>query len=323
MADYQLPITNGTMMIRDLGYEVQFWFKTGPSTWNNDQWWSWGANGTGSRQKFRLLRGGDWQLFGSTNVAYDQTIRFTIEASGLGWGTTDFFQAIPRSTTPSAPTMTYCAAISESAVHVEFVGNYDGGSAILEYQIGYGTSIGIGPTYFTDSDGSDDIGLLSSGTTWYFWARGRNSLGWGAWSNRGEATTFALPSPPGPAVVLDLRQKSMIIQYVYGYASPDLLERQLGYGTSPTAPTSFANDPSGINTVTGLTAGGTYYVWGRARNSVGWGAWSVRTRVDLIAGALVLVGGVWKRAVPYVRDGGTWKVAEPWARNAGTWTRSM
>src|ERR1700743_1866309 len=98
MADYHFGIPNGDMMIRDLGYSVEFWFKTGPSTWNNNKWWSWGANATSSRQKIALLRGGNWQFFGAIDVPYDQTIRFTIEGSGLGWGTTNFFQYIPRST---------------------------------------------------------------------------------------------------------------------------------------------------------------------------------------------------------------------------------
>lgn len=324
MTDYFLGIGGpNVMMIRDLGGWVEFWFKTGSSTWNNDQWWSWTANGTGARSKFRLLRGGNYQHFGSVYVTYDQDVSFTIEGAGLGWSTSTFVQHIQRSTVPSPPTLLSVAPISATAFHVVFQGNYDGGSTVLEWQIGYGSSSN-GPTAYVGSSGTSDVGGFTSGQRVYFWARGRNALGWSGWSNRGEGTTWTVPRPPPEPIILDLRQTSVRVQYVYTVDSnnPPTLERQMGYGLSSVAPTSFVNDPSGINTLTNLIPGGTYYLWGRSRNSVGWGAWSVRTRVDLIAGARVLVGTEWKRAVPYVRVGGVWKVAEPWVKNAGTWKRT-
>jgi hypothetical protein len=311
------------MMIRDLGFSVEFWFRTGPSTWNNDQWWSWGANGTGSRQKFALLRGGNWQNLGSINVGYDQTIRFTMEASGLGWGNSDFYQYIPRSTTPQPPTLTLMEAVSDTALHVIFVGNSDGGSPILEYQVGFGTSISVGPTSFADSDGDDVFYGYTPGQRVYAWARGRNALGWGGWSNRGEAVLWSVPSAPPAPDILDAAQSFAQVRYSFddNPNNPPTLERQMGYGTNSDAPTSYLSDSSGVFSLSGLAPGGTYYVWARSRNIVGWGPWSIRTRIDLPAGALVLVGGTWKRAVPYVRVGGIWKVAEPWVKVAGTWTR--
>lgn len=324
MADYILPIGGpNQMMIRDTGGWVEFWFRTGSATWNNDQWWSWAANGTGGRSKFRLLRGGNWQHFGSVYITYDQTIRFTIEGAGLGWGTTDFFQHIQRSTVPAPPTMVSVTPVNSYSFDVVFYGNWDGGSPILEWQIGYGLSAN-GPTAFYPSDGSTNIGEFSSGQRVYFWARGRNALGWSGWSNRGEGVTWVVPRAPAEAFIEDKRQTSMRVHYFFAVDSnnPAILERQLGYGLDPNAPTDFANDPSGVNFLTDLVPGGTYYTWARARNSVGWGAWSARTRVDLIAGARVLVGTEWKRAVPYVRVDGEWKVAEPWVKNAGTWRRT-
>lgn len=326
MADYTLGIGGpNVMMIRDLGGWVEFWFKTGDQTWNNDQWWSWAANGTGSRQKFRLLRGGNWQHFGSVYVAYDQTIRFTIEGAGLGWGTTDFFQHIQRSTTPSTPTLVSVTPISDSAFHVVFYGNYDGGSPILEYQIGYGFSLG-GPVATVTSDGTTDVGGFYSGQRVFFWSRARNALGWSGWSNNGEGVTWMVPSAPAKAGILDKSQTSVEIIFAYVSRSndPPILERQIGYSKDPTGSTGFLTvTPSGGQYLfEDLDPGGTYYFWGRARNSVGWGPWSASARVDLIAGARVLVGTEWKRAVPYVRDGGVWKVAEPWVKTAGVWKRT-
>jgi hypothetical protein len=324
MTDYFLGIGGpSTMLIRDTGGWVEFWFQTGSATWNNDQWWSYNANGVFSRQKFRLLRGGAWQHFGSVFVSYDQNVQFTIEGAGLGWATTTFTQHIQRSTVPAPPVMLSVTPISSSAFHVVFAGSYDGGSPVVEWQIGYGLSAG-GPTAFVGSGGSSDIGGFASGERVYFWARGRNAVGWSGWSNRGEGVTWTVPDIPSGPIVTNLTQTSMQVQYNYTENSnnPPTLERQMGYGLSPSAPTYFASDSSGINILTGLVPGGTYYVWGRSRNSVGWSAWSVATQVLLIAGAVVLVGSEWKRAVPYVKQGGVWKVAEPWVKNMGAWKRT-
>jgi hypothetical protein len=324
MTDYFHGIGGpSTMMIRDTGGWVEFWFQTGSQTWNNDQWWSYSANGAFSRQKFRLLRGGAWQHFGSVYVSYDQDVQFTIEGTGLGWPTSTFTQHIQRSTVPAPPTMLAVYPISSSQIHVVFAGSYDGGSPVVEWQIGYGSSAG-GPTAFVGSGGTSDIGGFLSGQRIYFWARGRNAVGWSGWSNRGEAVTWTAPQAPGPPTITDKNQTSMRVQYNYvvDTNNPATLERQLGYGLSPVAPTDFANDPSGSNLVSDLIPGGTYYVWGRSRNSVDWGPWSEATQVLLIAGARILVGSEWKRAVPYVRAGGVWKVAEPWIKAAGTWKKT-
>ena len=323
MTDYTLGIGgSSTMLIRDLGPSVEFWFKTGPDTWNNDQWWSYNANGNYVRQKFRLLRGGNWQFFGYVNVYESQNVRFTIEASGLGWGTTNFDQWISRSSVPPPPTINSVTPTSTSAFHVVFTGNGDGGSTVDEWQLAY--SVPNGPTSYVSSTGTSDVGGFSSGDLIYFWARGHNSVGWGEWSARAEGVTWTAPRAPDGPTLLDVGQKSMQVSYDFddNPNNPTTLERQLGYGTSPSAPTTWVSDPSGIFTLSGLSPGGTYYIWGRSRNSVGWGPYSDSTQVTLIAGARVLSGGQWKRAVPYVRVGGIWKVAEPWVKSQGVWKKT-
>jgi hypothetical protein len=327
MVDYVLPIGGpNSMMIRDTGGWVEFWFKTGAQTWNNSQWWSWTANNTGARQQFRLLKGGNYQLFGSVYVTYDQNVSFTIEDSGLGWATTTFNQHIQRATVPAPPTMISATPISTTAIHVVFVGNYDGGSPVLEYEIGYGQSPS-GPIYTIPSDGTTDVVGFTTGAHWYFWARGRNALGWSPWSNRVEASTWMSPRVPGPPIILSKTQTSVTAVYTYlvGSNDPPIVERQVGYGLDPDDPTDFKSDlvdGESYNRLTGLIPGGTYYLWSRSRNAAGWSAWSERTRVDLIAGARIKVGAEWKRAVPYVRDGGVWKVAEPWVKSTGAWKRT-
>lgn len=324
MVDYTESISgSSTMMIRDTGTDVEFWFKTGPSSWNNDQRWSYYANGSGSgTREIRLLQGGNWQKFGEVRVTYDQTVSWTIYDAGIGFPTHTFDHFINRASVPPAPNLLEATAISSSTVHVRFSSRGDGGSPVVEWEIGYGTS-SSGPQHTINSNGTSDIGGFSSGQKIYFWARGRNSKGWSAWSNRRDATTWRTPIVSAPAVS-KLEQVSMHV-YIYDKTNGGTatLEREVGYGLDPTTPTDTVPTVSGHGDISGLDPGKTYYLWGRARNAVGWGPWSERTMVTTVAGARVLVGSTWKRAVPYVRSGGVWKLARPWVKSAGTWKETI
>lgn len=78
---------------------------------------------------------------------------------------------------------------------------------------------------------------------------------------------------------------------------------QLGYGTSSSGATSFANLSlvNGYGKITGLVRGTTYYVWVRAHNTIGWSHWStprsVRTKSGPSAMATPLVTNVTQSAV--------------------------
>lgn len=324
MADYTRDIGgNTTMMIRDTGGNVEFWVKTGASTWNNEQQWSFRANNSESGiRKFRLLRGGAWQKFGEVYVGYDQDVRFTIYNSGLGFPSYDFWQHIQRSTIPGPPTIYAYYGISTSEIRVQFSNGYDGGSTIVEGQIGYGFNPN-GPEAYWSSGGSSDIGGFTTGQRVYFWARTRNAVGWSNWSNRVEASTWRVPDPPNPVVISNVTQISVSTAFSGGWDGGIAnVETQLGYGKNPNGPENFAGGTIGQNNLENLDPGRTYYFWGRYRNPVGWGPWSQRTQINLIAGAQVLVGTTWRRAVPYVRVAGVWRVARPWVKDEGTWKES-
>src|SRR4051812_37544007 len=201
MADYTRQISaSTTLMIRDTGGNVEFWIKTGSQSWNNDQQWSFYANGGESGiRKFRLLAGGNWQMMGAVYVGYDQTVRFTVYGSGIGFPTYDFYQGMTRSRVPDGVYIWDTRAISSSYIHVEFNPPYDGGSAIVDYNIGYGGNPN-GPEALWSSGGSSDIGPFAPGTRVYFWARARNGIGWGPWGNRTEATTWRVPDAPAMVV---------------------------------------------------------------------------------------------------------------------------
>lgn len=319
MPDYTVDIGgSSTMMIRDTGSDVEFWFRTGEYTWNNQQQWRYHANGrTSAVLEYRLLRGGFWQKFGEVRVTTDQNVSFTIYDAGLGFPTYTFTRHIQRSTVPPYPLMRSATAVSTSQVRVIFSSRGDGGSPILQWQIGYGTSSN-GPISTITSDGDTTIGGFNSGQRIFFWARGRNALGWSAWSARAEATTWKVPGAPTPPTFSLITQRSVRAQFKDGSTGGTaILERQIGYGLSSAAPTNFVSSNNAV--LTGLDPGKTYYFWARNRNSVGWGPWSARSQMTLIAGARVRVGNTWKRAVPYVNVNGVWKVARPWVKKAGVW----
>lgn len=323
MADYTRAIGgNTTLMIRDLGGWVEFWVKTGPQTWNYEQQWSYFANGAESGiRRFRMLAGGNWQHFGSVYVAYNQAVRFTIFNAGLGFPTYDFWQDISRSTVPESPHIWQAEAISASHIRVSISDGHDGGSGIVERQLGYGTNPDNPDDLADITSGTIDGGPFASGARIFFWARNRNGIGWSDWSDRADARTWRTPPAPTPVSFLDVDQTSVRIKFSdRGDGGQPILERQLGYGTNPSAPVSTMDpDGSGIDDVTGLDPGKLYYFWVRSRNSIGWGPWSPRSEVLLIAGARVFTAGEWKRAVPYVKVAGVWKVVRPWVRHAGVW----
>jgi hypothetical protein len=329
MADYTVDISaSTTLMIRDTGGWVEFWIRTGSSSWNNDQQYSFNANGSYSGiRKFRLLRGGAWQHVDSVFVGYDQTVTFTVIGAGIGFPTYAFNQYIPRSTVPQPPTMTGCDPISESTVRIHFYLNSNGGSSILEMQIGYGASPN-GPTSVVSRPGTiEDIGGFYSGQRTYFWVRARNSVGWSGWSNRGEATTWQVPPAPADAIFFNVTQTSVGVSFPFEerYNDPPNEEAEIKYGRDESGAVLDGTIEADEETeyFFNLNPGKVYYFWGRARNSVGWGPWSsTPSMVVLIAGARVLVVGQWKRAVPYVRVAGVWRVAEPWVKDAGIWKRT-
>jgi hypothetical protein len=327
MADYTQYIGGGTtLMIRDYGGWVDFFVQTGASTWNNDQQYSFYANGGGSgTRKFRLLRGGGWQYVDHVYITYDQDISFTLYGAGIGFPTGTVYAHIQRSTTPQAPTLDSVTAISGSAFHIAFHGNYDGGSAIVEGQIGYGDNP-YGPNSIVSSGWTADIGGFYNGQRIYFWARVRNALGWSDWSNRGEDVTWQVPPPSDPPTFYDITQTSLGVSFPFYYrgTGPYNEESEFAYGTDPSGAVldgTFTFDTY-IEYLYDLDPGQTYYFWGRARNPVGWGPWSGPFAATLIAGARVLVDGQWQRAIPYVNVGGVWKVAEPWIKDSGVWKRT-
>lgn len=109
-------------------------------------------------------------------------------ANGAGpWG--------PRSTVwtanvPAAPSAVWVTDLTQTTLTTRFAGQSDGGMPIIEWQLAYGTDPNAGQAHPLSSGTNYLTGLLP-GTTYYFWARGRNGVGWGPWGPRSQVHTYA------------------------------------------------------------------------------------------------------------------------------------
>lgn len=317
--------STGTMRITDTGTTVEFWLKAGSGTYNDHLPWSYTVNGVTSGTKtFNFLPGGDWQKLQSWTVTTSQTVTFKIGdtgTSGLG-GPTTHTASISRSTAPAAPSQVAFTNVASTTLTATFTDGSNNGAAIDSRQIGYGTDVAQVGMTVVSSDGSTDITGLATGITYYFWARTHNAKGYGPWSVRSEVTTLRVANPPTPPtlVVVDQRTISVTFPVPSDNGGTPILEYQIGYGLTSTAPSSTTSgSPVTPNAVSGLLPGTQYYFWIRVRNSVGWSSWSNPSSAKTISGVRIKVDGVWKEAIPYVRVSGSWVLARPWVRIMGVW----
>lgn len=330
MTDYTRGTGNsGTMLIRDFfpgSNAIELWITSNnTTTWSDHLPWGYTINGVTWNGQYNYQPGAGWRRLGVFNVNYSQNVTFRLGATGTSGfgGPTTFTVWLTRQTVPPAPTTPTLSNITSSSIQVVFHSQGDGQSPILEWQIGYGTDPN-NPQSFWSSTGTSTVTGLTSGLTYYFWARGRNALGWGPWSGRASATTLRVPDPPNPPVASNITQVYVTLTWTAnGNGGDPITLHQVGWSTSPTGnPTNSVtvNSPATLNSYSPAT---TYYFRTRVRNSVGWSAWSAATTVRTIAGARIRVGAVYKEAIPYVKVGGVWVVARPWVRSAGVWKESQ
>jgi len=238
--------------------------------------------------------------------------------SGLG-GPTSFSVTINRATVPSIPSIVTLSSVTNTSVMASFTDGASNGAAIDARQIGYGTS----PTNVQNtisSDGSTAITGLTPGVTYYFWARTHNSVGWSGYGTRGTATTYQVPEAPDSPILSNATQTSFVVSFTdNGTGGSPIVEREIVYTIDDPDVGNTHVNYTGVMTVSGLLPGTEYIVWSRVRNAAGLSPYSAESRITTIAGAFVLVGVTYKKAIPYVRDGGVWKLARPWGRIAGIW----
>lgn len=189
----------GTMEIHDDGWTVTMRVRSSDSSTYNGSlpisvyvgggWSGWfGVN---------YPSGSPWVNVWVGAIGSSQTVGFQVGDSGTwGFGSGGALTTwVSRATVPAAPTPIGVDQATANSLRYRFSGNSDGGSPIREWQIGYGTDPSS-PQYFVSSSGTSVIGNLASHTTWYFWSRGRNDVGWGAWSSRSQGDTLGHPTVP-------------------------------------------------------------------------------------------------------------------------------
>lgn len=229
---------------------------------------------------------------------------------------------------PSPPGSWYVLYYEDHRVDGDADPNFNGGSPILQWQVAYGTSptapgSGGGFVNASLSTGSIAIVGLDSGTTYYFWNRQRNAVGWSAWSPRTMQKTRSIPDPPDPPGLVNRTQTAISLRVLpNGNGDSPITGYYVRYGLNPNAPTDVQYSTTTLVTIGGMEPGGRYYFWGQAINAYGESYYSVRSWADLIAGAYVQKWDTVRRAVPYVKVAGVWRVARPWVQTAGFWNET-
>lgn len=191
--------THGTIWIDDDGTYIRLYIQNRSSpTYASGKGWSVSFSGIGSDGgSFSISGAQTIQVGGNYVPGYSQSVTFTMGATGtqgLG-GPVSISANINRATVPQAPTPIAVDQATANSLRYQFSGNGNGGAAIQEWQIGYGTNPSS-PQFYVGSGGTSTIGNLSEHTTWYFWSRGRNAVGWGPWSTRSQGDTLGHPTAP-------------------------------------------------------------------------------------------------------------------------------
>lgn len=180
----------------------------------SDDYWAWATTNMGNSGRVWDLNGAN--LWANGNMAFDfrqgnrwviasgrRTIQHRSDGTGeyavsgeLRLYSVGFASAgtgrrsLPRlARVPDAPTPLYIDWIETSSLRYRFSGNYDGGAPMREWQVQW--QEGNGAKRLVWSNGTTFLTGLKPATTYRFWARGRNDVGWGPWSGSMSARTDA------------------------------------------------------------------------------------------------------------------------------------
>ncbi len=253
--------------------------KTGGSGyWTNDaQWW-----------RIRIA-GADQDGWWTYNFRGATTIGIATRSRGVGYGSflveawvnmdSGFGQAYAAEwvnilTTPGAPIPIGLDQATITSLRYRFSGTTDGGTPVREWQAQIASNGAFTQNVQTvGSNGTTVFSGLSGGTTYYARSRGRNDVGWGAWSSTISATT--LPSgPPGITVSPSADGMAADVRLSPPGNATGVEEYQIDYRDTGASSVTTISTTSPTERVPGLTPGGSYDWRARARFGTYWSPYS-------------------------------------------------
>ena len=214
-------------------------------------------------------------------TSYEVQVRARNNAGWSAWSQPASASTDRAALAPDAPSGV-SASGGDGTVTVSWQVPSDNGAAITEQQVRWtprGMTWDTPAASVSASATSYTISGLRNGTDYEVQVRARNSVGWGPWSAAAGATTQAQARaqvPDGPAGVSasgSVRQVSVSWQRPAGNGAA-ITEQQVRWNLGQEWTTRSVNASATSYTITGLRNSGHYEVQVRARNSVGWGAWS-------------------------------------------------
>jgi len=153
--------------------------------------------------------------------------------------------------------------------------NWQSMEGALSYEVWLGTSNNSASAQKHGADVTDtNVTLynLVNGTTYYIWIKAKNNIGVSAFSQMASGTpsaSAAIPLTPtnAPLVISGSEQLTVSWEAAEGAAS---YEVWVGTTINPQTAAKYGNDVTGLSSVvTGLTNGTTYFIWIKAKNSIG------------------------------------------------------
>lgn len=181
---------------------------------------------------------------------------------------------------PPAPNSRELTALSPTSLRYIFDGRGDGGSGILEWQAQLANNTDFNGAVTVSSSGTQVFNDLFPGTRYYARSRGRNAVGWGAWSNVGSAAT--LPStPPVVNATPSVSGQGSTITLAPPSGVSGVTEYNIEYRLAGTTTATTITSTTTTRTVAGLIPGRTYEF--RANAEIGtytspWSSWVAVTQ---------------------------------------------
>ena len=172
---------------------------------------------------------------------------------------------LPVPAVPGAPTL----AVADQQITVSWTAVANATS----YQVFYGETADSSKSMLVTAVTATQciINGLTDGTTYYVWIKAENSSGTSGYSPAAHATPVAPLTKPNPPLVVTITPGSRELNVTW-LAVSGATSYQVWYSTSNDSNTAQQSGGAITNlsyNITGLTNGVTYYVWVKAKNSLG------------------------------------------------------